>query len=146
MPSTFWKALKGILQTPAENPSTGCLHRCSRPLLSASWAPMTAPLAGTGYGGRLYTVSERSDTHVHALTYRKGPSAATPGRQPLMEAGDWRRCLCLNSSHGRVPRVETVRLLLQKHLGNGRDTGSSILITSCGSQRGRSRRATTLAA
>ena len=73
---------------------------------------MTAPLAGTGYGGRLYTVSERSDTHVHALTYRKGPSAATPGRQPLMEAGDWRRCLCLNSSHGRVPRVETVTVLL----------------------------------
>ena len=39
---------------------------------------MTAPLAGTGSGGRLYTLSERSDTHVHALTFRKGPSAATP--------------------------------------------------------------------
>ena len=85
MPSTFWKALKGILQTPAENPSTGCLHRCSRPLLSASWAPMTAPLAGTGSGGRLYTLSERSDTHVHALTFRKGPSAATPASH-----GGWR--------------------------------------------------------
>ena len=66
--------------------------------------------------------------------------------QPLLEAGDRRRCLCLNSLHGRVPRVETVTLLLQKHLGNGRDPGSSVLITSCGSQRGRSRRATMLAA
>ena len=69
-----------------------------------------------------------------------------PPRQPLLEAGDRRRCLCLNSLHGRVPRVETVIFLLQKHLGNGRDPGSSVLITSCGSQRGHSRRATTLAA
>ena len=36
--------------------------------------------------------------------------------------------MCLNSSHGRVPRVETVFLLLQNPLGNGRDPGSSILI------------------
>ena len=33
-----------------------------------------------------------------------------------------------NSSHGKVPRVETVFVLLQKHLGDGRDPGSSILI------------------
>ena len=46
---------------------------------------MTAPLAGTGSGGRLYTLSERSDTHVHALTFRKGPSVATPASH-----GGWR--------------------------------------------------------
>ena len=86
--------------------------------------------------------SDRTHTFMHSPC----ENDHQPPRQPLMEAGDWRSCLCLNSSHGRVPRVETVIVLLQKHLGNGRGPGSSILITSCDSQCGRSRRATTLAA
>ena len=45
-----------------------------------------------------------------ALTFMHSPfeNDHQPPRQPLMEAGDWRRCLCLKSSHGKVPRVETV--------------------------------------
>ena len=78
--------------------------------------------------------SDRTHTFMHSPC----ENDHQPPRQPLMEAGDWRSCLCLNSSHGRVPRVETVIFLLQKHLGNGRCPGSSILITSCSSQRGRS--------
>ena len=74
--------------------------------------------------------SDRTHTFMHSPC----ENDHQPPRQPLMEAGDWRSCLCLNSSHGRVPRVKTVIFLLKKHLGNGRGPGSSILITSCGSQ------------